>query len=805
MVQTNVTQTNVTRSGDGQIRSSGLAAVLWATTMLAAIVPPASAVAQGAQAAVTEARAFDIPSQPLADALIAFGRQAGFQATADAGLVAGKQSAPVRGEMTWQQALGTLLSGTELSYRLHGSMVSLVAKPPATADDGAIRLGPVRVAGEASERAYDAGPSVVRGNRLGQTLLETPRSVSVVTRSMLDDQQPDNEVDILRNVSGVSRVNDYQGTYERFNLRGILADNGYSYLRDGYRILHQTDPALYNIERVEVIKGPNAIDVGQSTPGGFVNYVTKKPLEQEQYILELTAGSFDQYQGSIDLTGPLNADKTLLYRLTAGYESGGAYTDNIEPLRRGVSGAISWAVTPQTVLNLTAEYQRIDRLANPGWPVPEPFRLESADALPDDAFYGELTADFVIEEVRYTAELVHDFADDWQLRARFGQEDFKRDTNFISLRGLTDDGTETNRSLFQRLDSEWETITARTDLRGRVTTGGIDHSIVVGADFYRFGATVPPFEVITLPPLPVFNPPLLATEIPVVPGEFSDSVNKDYGFFIQDSIDFGGGFGLQVGVRHDILENDATNEDFSQTSPNAAVTYAPTENALLYFSFASSFEPNWNVDLLDGGVADPSEGEQFEIGFKRGWLDGRLTTTAALFALTKSNIVVNDPENLGFDSLTGEVEVKGVELEAAGELLPGLNVLAQVTALDPEISEDTDAAIVGNNLSGSVQNTASLWATYQLPGTLEGWSVGGGVYYTGERVLNDSNTLSLPSYTTVDAFVGYRLTNAISVQLNITNIADERYYVNVGTSGDTFRSTFPGEPRAISFTLRAPF
>ena len=797
-------EADINTNGKPRTRGGRTVSALLAATALTAIAPAASALAQGARAAETEARTFDIPSQPLADALIAFGRQSGLQATADAGLVAGKQSAPVRGDMSWRQALGTLLAGTGLDYRLNGSMVSLVAAPAAAADDGAIRLGPVRVAGETSARSYDGGAAVVRGNRLGQTVLETPRAVSVVTRSILDDQQPDNEVDIFRNVSGVSRTNDFQGTYQRFQLRGIDADNERTYLRDGYRFTHQSDPGLYNIERIEVIKGPNAIDFGQSTPGGFINYVTKKPLDEAQYGLELTVGSFDQYQGSVDLTGPLNDDKTLLYRLTGGYESGGAFTDHVDPVRRGVAGAVSWLATSRTTVNLTADYQKTERLANPGWPVPDPFNLASADALPDDAFYGDEGLEFDMEEYRYSIELLHDISDDWRVRAMFAQDNLLRDNNFISLRGLSDDGTEVNRRLFQRLGSERDSITARTDIRGSLTTGRIEHDIVVGADYYRFESTNMPFLSGTLAPLPVFNPPLLVSDITSSATE-TTATNSAYGFFIQDSMDFGRGFGLQVGLRHDILDNDATNEDVSRTSPNAAVTYAPTENSLLYFSYASSFEPNWNVDLLNGGVADPSEGEQFEIGFKQGWFDGRFTTTAAFFALTKSNIVVGDPENPGFEILTGEVEVQGVELEAAGELLPGLNVLAQVTVLDPEITEDTDATIVGNNLSGSVENTASLWATYQLPGALDRWSVGGGVFYTGDRVLNDSNTLSLPSYTTVDAFLGYRLTDNISAQLNVTNIGDERYYVNASTSGDTFRSTFPGEPRAVSFTLRAGF
>ncbi|MCG8559816.1 MAG: TonB-dependent receptor [Hyphomicrobiales bacterium] len=776
-----------------------LSAVM-AMTVLAAALTTAQAWAQ-----VSAERTFDIAAQPLTTALIMFGQQSGLQVTVHGTLPRDISAPTVRGSMTRDRALTRLLAGSGLTYVFADETTVAIEKPGRQGADRGTVLDPITVEGGTSGRSYDASTSVVRGNRLGQTLLETPRAVSVVTRSILDDQQPDNEVDVLRNVSGVNRTNDFQGVYQRFQLRGIDADNAYTYLRDGYRFTHQSDPGLYNIERIEVIKGPNAIDFGQSAPGGFINYVTKKPLDQERYALELTGGSFDQYQGTMDLTGPLNKDKTILYRLTAGYESGGAFTDHLDPLRRGVAGALSWSITPRTKLNVTGDYQKTERLANPGWPVPDPFRLESANALPDSAFYGDANLEFDMEERRYSAELLHDFSDDWRFRAMFAQDHLLRDNNFISLRGLTNDGTETTRLLFQRLGSERDSITARADVRGSLRTASIQHDIVIGADYYRFETTDKPFLIVALPNLTLFNPPLTATQIPVNTGETFSEKDTAYGFFVQDSIDFGRGWGLQLGIRRDVLENDETSEEVSQTSPNAAITYAPTKHSLIYASYSSSFEPNWGVDLLDGGVADPSEGEQFEVGFKQGWLDGRFTTTAALFALTKSNIVVGDPQNPGFDIVTGEVEVKGVELEAAGKLLPGLNLLAQVTLLDTEITSDTDETVIGNRLPGSVEMTASLWATYQLPGDLYKWTIGGGIFYTGDRVLNDRNTLSLPSYTTVDAFVGYQISDAISAQLNVTNIADKRYYVNASTSGDTFRSTFPGEPRAVSLTLRASF
>lgn len=776
----------------------GLAAALGYS---APALPAQETTAAPGVASGTRVNSYDIPGQALGEALIHFGKQSGLQISVDNDLVESKQAPAVSGAMTAPQALSRLLASSGLTYSISGSMASIAARGTATVLP-TLRVGDSLI----RERTYTTSRTPISGNRLNQELIEIPRSISVVTRGVIEDQQAASEVEVLRNVSGVNRTNDYNGTYQRFILRGIAADNERSYLRDGYHFLHLSDPAWYNIEQVEVIKGPNAIDYGQSTPGGFVNYVSKKPLDQQQYSLELTTGSYDLYRGSVDLTGPLNDDRTLLYRLTAGYENGGNFIDHIDPQRRGLAGSVSWAITPQTTLNLSAEYQHTELLANPWIPVPDPSSLNSADALSIHNFYGDGNAEFDIEETRYSAELLHALSSNWQLRVMVAQDELIRDTYFIQHRGLTADGTETTRRLWRRPNHDHDTETARLDLRGNLSTLGLNHELVIGTDYYRFESTFPAWARTDLAPISVFDPPFTRTAVPAyTPTEFTTETNYARGFFLQDNIDLGSGWGINLGLRRDTLVNKVTAEETSKTSPNASVTFAPGEHSLVYLSYSSSFEPNWSADLVSGRVADPSEGKQFEIGAKRAWFNDRLTTTAALFELRKTNIVVGDPENPSFSVLTGEAEVRGIELEASGEVLPGLSLLSQITLLDAEVTADTDDTVVGNQLAQSVEKTASLWASYQLPGDFSKWRVGGGIFYTGDRVLNDANTLELPSYTTIDTFVSYQLNPQMTVQANIKNVTDKHYYASASGSGSNFRAVNPGEPRVVSLTFNTAF
>ncbi len=642
----------------------------------------------------------------------------------------------------------------------------------------------------------------VQGNRLGQELMETPRAISVLPRALIEDQAPAAEADLMRNVAGINRYNNYGGSYTGFVLRGLWADNGSSYLRNGMRWLHLMEPMMFNLERIEVIKGPNAIDYGQSTPGGFINYVTRQPQETTARSIKLGLGSDRERQAEIDLTGAVDDQARLLYRLTAGYERGGDFTDQVEPKRRGAAAAVSWRPGPDTRVNLSAELNRIELPTNPGIPVPDPSRLQSADELRLRNFYGEPLAVFEGKGDFYAAEWLQTLAPGWTLRTAFARNEFLRVNPSMWLSGLTDTG-EVTRQVYWSPHQAQADNTLQLELRGELQTGPLRHKLMFGADQRLTKGLWASYMVVDLAPVSVRDPVPTGDPLPAWAGAYGPDSQRARGFFVQDRIDFGNGWGLQLGLRRDSLKDRISGETSSRTSPNASVTWQPDDASLLYLSYASSFEPNWYVQLEGGGSPPPSQGKQFELGAKRSWLDGKLQTTAALFDLRKTNIPVDIGGGSPYSRLSGEVRVRGLELEASGRPLPWLEVVGQAGFLDPEVAKDTLYA--GKRPPRTVRNTASLWAKATLPGALNQWYVGGGVFYTGKTTIDSDNTTELPAYTVFDATAGWQPTPALRVALTVRNLTDRRYYVDADGFGGEYSGAYPGRPRSVLVTTSFNF
>lgn len=706
-------------------------------------------------------------------------------------------------------------SSRHLSIRLSCSAALLAAlgagaaqaqvapAPAASASDAEATLPAVRVTPGASP-AGPYGAAEAPGNRLGQSVDETPRAISVITRELIDDQAPAAEADLMRNVSGINRYNNYGGSYTGFVLRGLWANNGGSYLRNGTRWLHLMEPMMFNLERIEVIKGPNAIDYGQSAPGGFINYVTKQPLAETRREAKLGVGSDRTRLAEIDLTGALDGERRLLYRLTGGYERGGDFSDHVDPRRHGVALALAWKATAGTQIKLSAEGNRIKLPTNPGMPVPDAADLRSADALRVRSFYGEPRAVFEGKGDFYAVELQQSLAAQWQLRAVLARNEFLRVNPSMWLTGLSDDGLTVGRQVYWSSSQAQDDTTAQLELRGELQTGPFRHQLLLGFDATRTNGRWRSYQIVDLPPVSVLDPQPSGEPLPPWTGETAPDRSRGRGFFVQDAIELGRGWGVQLGLRRDRIEDRVTGETSSRTSPSAALRYRPADGQMLYLSYASSFEPNWGVQLAGGGEPPPSLGKQFELGAKQRWLDGRLFTSAALFELRKTNIPVGIA-NTDFSRLSGEVRVRGLELEASGAPLPGLDVAAQFSHLDPEVLEDADPSLVGKQPLRTARTTWSLWAKYRLPGALSPWSIGGGAFHTGRTMVDDANTVKLPAYTVFDAVLGWEPTDDLRLSLAVRNLTDRRYYVDAEGAAGLYTAAYPGRPRSVLLTTQLRF
>jgi iron complex outermembrane receptor protein len=643
-------------------------------------------------------------------------------------------------------------------------------------------------------------------SRLGLSVLETPRSVSVIDNALLEQQMATTERDVLRNASGVSARSEYYGSYSQFAIRGLWANNTYNYLRDGAKFVHLLDPPLFNIERVEVIKGPAALEFGQVAPGGLVNYVSKRPQADPLRTVKIGAGSDGWRSAEFDLTGPLNAEGTLRYRLDGGASRGGSFVDGNTPHKQGVAGSLEWQITPDTVWRAQAETQSADGTSTSGLAVPDPKNPRSADALPVGAFYGEpwLKTDGHLRF--YSTELQHRLSDQVEARVHLSRNETFRNVNIVSPMGPVTDG-RVARTYWMAPGQKYTSDTALAELRAQLQTGAVKHTLLAGVDwrtisgFYGARTTGNLGSIDLYNPIAGLVPPVASTGV----GKLSSDA-RNTGVFVQDRMAWGD-FGLLLGLRHDKFKDAYTTPitDVSKTQPSAALSWQVQPGSMLYASHARSFQANSGTLLWGDRAAPPSEGKQFEVGWKQEWLGQRLMTTVSAFDLEFTNAPANDPEHTGYSVLTARQRIKGVELELQGRISPGWTVTAQTSLMDPKVLADTTAgANVGNRIQQATRRTASLWTQYRVP-QLPGLWVGGGLVHQGDKFTANDNKWRLPGYTVVDLAVGYQFAGGVRLQANLKNAGDRRYYIDGTTTAAGFGAVVPGQPRSLQVSLDYSF
>ncbi|MEB3212322.1 MAG: TonB-dependent receptor, partial [Leptolyngbyaceae bacterium] len=342
---------------------------------------------------------------------------------------------------------------------------------------------------------------------------------------------------------------------------------------------------------------------------------------------------------------------------------------------------------------------------------------------------------------------------------------------------------------------------------GNFETWGIDHELVIGTEYqYEIGknSTLLSQEIGSIDVFnPVYNQPLG----PIIT-EFSSWRNtaSNVSVFVQDQLTFSDQFILLMGGRFDSVDYDYEEEgfEFSQSdsafSPRVGLVYQPVENVSLYGSFSQSFEQTLFASSIDNTPFEPQRGTQFEIGVKADWFDGDLATALAIYDLTLTNVVTDDPDFPGFSVQTGEQRSQGIELTVAGEILPGWNMIAGYAYTDARITEDNTFP-EGNSLNNVAENTANLWTTYTIQrGDLAGLGFGLGLFYVGERPGDLDNTFTLPDYFRTDAAIYYER-DQFQAQINFKNLFDINYF----ESANNRNRIFPGAPFEVLATLGLEF
>ncbi|QIF03826.1 TonB-dependent receptor [Roseimicrobium sp. ORNL1] len=785
------------------------------TTLLFSLV-----AAVGTHAQEQKTFAFAQGSMSLGDALEGFSLTTNLDIAASTDVVAGKTAPAVKGNFTAREALERILSGSGLSYRhTDARTIAIIgsnAISTAGGDGPNAELPPVVVTAE-SVTGYTA-PDSTSATKTNLPAFESPFSIQAVPRAVVEDQKSTRLEDALRNVSAVGKSgSDYNGLYDVFTIRGMPLTNYGLIYRDGFR---QRVPQvnLDNIETVEVLKGASGGLFGRIEPGGLINLVTKKPLDEAHYSLEQQVGSYSLTHTLGDATGPLNEENTLRYRMIAGYEEGDSFREGGEYSRLLLSPSLSWDITPQTQFNINFEYKKSEDILDGG-------HVAKGDRpvdIPAERFLG--VRDVPSSPSEYwlvNASITHEFNDQWKAKLRGVWWNWRADYFEVGPNdGVNPDGRTVDLYHFtsQEEDTTWF---AELSLEGKFDTGALKHDVLLSAEYYSFESEQLNYFVtapdVPLRPLDVFRPQYQNYSIlpPHRPQDASKPKDEWWGFTLQDVVTIDERLKILAGIRYDITSAStyydgdvSTNtnaidrqfQDEGRFTPRVGFNYELLPWLSVFGSYSESFSDSTFGLLADGSTTEPQSATQYEGGVKGRWLDGRLNATLALFHLTKENLTTDLPNSF-FVTQSGEARSRGVELDVSGYLTERLSLIASYAYLDTEITKDP--VNQGNRLPNAPEHSGSLWARYDFP---SGFTIGAGLTAVGDRAGDLDNTFVLESYIRADVMAAYRFKvgNAkMTAQFNINNLFNEDYYDGSGGSSRTY--IYSGEPRTFIGSLRIEF
>lgn len=754
-----------------------------------------------------EARRFDIPPGPLDQALSRFGRQAGVQLAVNAQLTAGLASPGVRGRHAAPEALGLLLSGTGLeAVRDAGGEYTLRRIAPAAGKEATLPAVKVTAGVEAS--AYQAA-AATSATRINAPLRDIPQTVNVVTEALIDDQGARSLQDTLQNVPGVSfHIGD--GQRDQAYIRGFdaIGDQYVDGLRDDG--LYYRD--LSNIERVEVVKGPAAVLYGRGSSGGIINRITKKPGPDAVREVELIVGSDDQKRATFDVGAAVN--EAADFCIAGAIERSGSFREEGFVERENLAPSLALRLSPDTRLLIQAEKLRDRRITDMGIPA---FQGRPTDVA-SDTYYGTANAERDdYSEANVTAgriTLDHRIDDSLSLRNHFGTYSYtlNRQNTFAAT---VNEAARTGSLFHGATDRDDEGWFNQLELSQDLNAGSMRHQLLYGLEIGRQRKDFQSWNWNVRPTVDLFDPvlPELSAFGSAVLANDNLTTMEVTSLYVQDLVTLSPQWKALVGLRHDefrqqVKERIAAQPDRERTdsewSPRAGVVFQPTDWQSWYLSYSRSFQPSGETLAFSSAQAEmaPEETTNLEIGTKLDLLDGRVSATAAVFELERTNIKNTDPVTRALVAV-GTQRTRGVELTVAGEIAAGWQLSAGYAYLDARVTRSVavqnGVALEGTRAALTPEHSANLWLVHDLG---HGFSVGGGLRYVGDRYASPDNLVTLEEYVTADAVLMYK-TRAYDLALNVKNLTDEEYFISGHGASNNLNA--PGAPRSVELTARFRF
>jgi iron complex outermembrane receptor protein len=710
------------------------------------------------------------------------------------------------------------LSRHRASLRASVSVLALLCAPAALAAEAAPEMPEVVIStgketAETPVQGYRAKRSA-SATKTDTALIDTPQSVTVVPKDVLQDVGGHTADKALEYVPGTAKGNTFGGlnTYDSI-IRGfrssISARNGFT---AGRRYDASTDAA--NVERVEVLLGPSAQTYGRSDPGGIYNIVTKKPQPETFIDTKVELGSYDFYRGSVDANAAVTADKNILARLNFAYEDKNSFRDYVSSSRQVLAPVISWQGSGDTRVILEGEMLHDARTFDRGVvAVRGDVKAMSRNTflgLPGD---GPVNMDTLFGSLR----VEHDINQDWTLRLQVMGKNgsmYGYATQYRNASSLQAD----NQTLLRKTQFRnyyWTAGNTQLEAVGHFSTFGIRHTLLTGTELELSRSTERLYSGNTTSvniwaPSYDFTRPKMTTA-----SNLFDSTTK-YGLYVQDQIDLTQSLQIQLGGRWDGYDQhdqqrDPTivpfgrqmNQSKGAFSPRAGVLYKLVPSVALFANISKSFNKNPDVPATDssGTMIQPETGLGYEGGIKTDLLDDQLSITTSIYHIVKNNVSVTDPNNSNYALTSGKVRSQGFDLNVTGNITPEWKLIGGFAYVDASILQDP-LTPRGSNLQNVPMMSAPLFTVYEfLSGELEGLGFGGGATYVGKRAVADGSTIHLPEYAKIDLLAYYKLGDRAKVSLNVNNLLNKGYY----SSALGATAIMPGEPMSVMGSVSVKF
>ncbi len=680
---------------------------------------------------------------------------------------------------------------------------------------------PVRLEKIEIEGLRDEGYNATHARLATKTdtpLLDTPQAVTVLTKEFLNDTTAASIGDAARYIAGVGTAQG-EGNRDTVVLRGNSSTG--DYFVDGLRDDVQYYRDFYNIERLEVLKGPSGMIFGRGGPGGVLNRVTKQALLDGRSFREISAsaGSWDHYRSTYDFNQSLTPIAAL--RLTALYEDSDSYRDGLFIKRHGLNPTLGLALSRQTTLRAGFEYFADERVADRGVPSYRGLPLKT-DA---STFFGDPTRSPSEAYVRaFNASLDHTFQSGFTLRNATRYASYDKFYQNVYPGAVNNAGT-TVEILAYNQATDRENILNQTDVVFDFDTGPVAHTLLAGlelgrqdTDNYRATGSSTASGLTALGSVSVANPRYIGPLFLKQSATDADnhSVAKVAAITLQDQIQLLPKLQFIAGLRLDHFSVDFLNNRTGATlassdnlvSPRTGFVYKPIPTLALYTSHTRAYVPRAGEQLASltatNSALEPEEFENIEIGAKWDW-NARLSLTAAGYQLDRYKQAISDPAAglpggtpAGTLILVDGQQVRGLELGAAGSITQPWSISAAFAYQDGETQTTNGTIKSGTRIPQLPRTTFSLWNRYAVTAA---WGLGLGVIYRDEIFAAADNLVTLPGFVRFDAALFYRFNEHLSAQLNVENIFDRAYYASAHNNNNLT----PGSPIALRLGLTARF